>query len=309
MELIKYEAARKALQECATIDEAKDILDKVEALRAYKRQQGDTEMEVWLAEMKLRARRRIGEISLQLEKAKFVHDKKGHRIPADGTPVKKEVLSQAGLSTSVANRCEKIAEISQAKFEKIINIAAQKKKPITYADAENAILNNKAHVSHNSGENEWYTPAQYVEAAREAMGGIDLDPASSETANQTVRAKDFYTKDNCGLQAEWFGRVWLNPPYGQPHIKDFAKKVCAVVDAQQIDQMIVLVNNATETEWFQSMAFRASAFCLLRGRIKFNDSSGEPKNAPLQGQIILYFGKFQQQFTDAFKNLGLILSQ
>ena len=69
------------------------------------------------------------------------------------------------------------------------------------------------HVEHYTGNQEWYTPSEYVEAARRVMGEIDLDPASSELAQETVRASSYYTKDDDGLVSEWSGRVWLNPPY------------------------------------------------------------------------------------------------
>ena len=47
-----------------------------------------------------------------------------------------------------------------------------------------ALVKGLGHVSHNSGDNEWYTPPYIIEAARDCMGGIDLDPASSTRHNR-----------------------------------------------------------------------------------------------------------------------------
>ena len=41
-------------------------------------------------------------------------------------------------------------------------------------------------INQTSGKVEYYTPADIVEAARRVMGSIDLDPASSPAANETV---------------------------------------------------------------------------------------------------------------------------
>lgn len=165
----------------------------------------------------------------------------------------------------------------------------------------------KAHVSHNTGNNEWYTPAVYIEAARLVMGCIDLDPASSALANETVKAGEIYTEESGDPDnLEWFGNVWLNPPYAQPLIKDFSDRLCSAVDGKQIEQAIVLVNNATETVWFQNMARRASAICFPEKRIKFVGPEGE-KGQPLQGQAFLYFGDDSARFVSAFFDYGFTL--
>jgi hypothetical protein len=70
-----------------------------------------------------------------------------------------------------------------------------------------AALDTAVHVGHNSGNNEWYTPVRYIEAARKTMGGIDCDPASSDAANRTVKATTWHTAEANGLMQPWGARV------------------------------------------------------------------------------------------------------
>lgn len=71
-------------------------------------------------------------------------------------------------------------------------------------------------AKHSCKTNDHYTPGPYVEATRKALGGsIDLDPASSALANETVRATSFFTKEDNGLNRPWGGAALLNPPGGK----------------------------------------------------------------------------------------------
>jgi phage N-6-adenine-methyltransferase len=162
------------------------------------------------------------------------------------------------------------------------------------------------HVSKNSGDNEWYTPKRFIDAALATMGAIDLDPASSERANKTVGASRFYTAEDSGLNHEWHGNVWLNPPYAQPLMSQFADKL--ITELPKITSAIVLCNNGTETKWFQSMAKNAASICFPSSRIKFVDQQGNESGAPLQGQAFLYFGTEPQLFIDNFSPFGLVVA-
>ena len=139
------------------------------------------------------------------------------------------------------------------------------------------------------------------------MGSIDTDPASSDIANQRVQAKTYYTQEDDGLTKEWSGNVWMNPPYAQPLIKHFSDAIVEKYNNAEFDQACVLVNNATETAWFQNMLKIADGVCFVSKRIKFLDTRLNPVNTPLQGQAMLYFGDDFDSFKTQLSDIGVVM--
>lgn len=164
----------------------------------------------------------------------------------------------------------------------------------------------RPHVANNAGNNEWYTPPEILKAARRTMGSIDTDPASSAVANKTVQAGQYFDAETNGLGQTWSGNVWMNPPYAQPLIEKFCEAVAGKFASGEIVEACVLVNNATETAWFQTLLAAAKAVCFPRSRIRFLDTEGNP-GAPLQGQAIVYFGKDAKPFMREFAQFGKVL--
>ena len=165
------------------------------------------------------------------------------------------------------------------------------------------------HVKNNSGNNEWYTPVAIIEAARNVLGTIDVDPASNEIAQKHIQAKTFYTQENSGLAHEWFGNVWLNPPYAIKELTPFINKFLIELEKDNIKNAIVLTNNATETKWGQALLNKATLICFPKGRIRFLDSTGREKQTPLQGQMITFFGSNEYAFIETFRTFGLVIGQ
>ena len=106
--LIRYDAARMALAECARIDDAADIRDKAAALAAYARQRDDNDMECWVREIHLRACVRIGELVRELDTAQGERvDRTSCDQPHEVT--KQQAIAEAGIPKRTAYDYEALA--------------------------------------------------------------------------------------------------------------------------------------------------------------------------------------------------------
>lgn len=155
--------------------------------------------------------------------------------------------------------------------------------------------------------NELYTPACYIDAARDVMGGIDLDPASCAYANQVVRAPRYYTQAENGLAQEWYGRVWLNPPYSRGAVKPFVNKLMADYRGGQVEQAIVLLlGNSCFNCYFDQLW--SYPLCFKRGALHFYSEQKAAHRFGF-GSIFVYLGARRERFREIFAAFGAIVER
>src|SRR3990167_9764019 len=269
--VIQLDRARQALVQAKTIQETKQVLDISAAAEIYaRRQQLGEEAIGYARSIKVEALRQLGGMLKETPRSASRFDEGNKKEPSlNSAPT----LSKLGLDKKTSALAQKIAELSDEQFE------AVKSGVVALSKTGNV------HVSNNSCNNEWYTPPEIIKAARETMGTIDLDPASSAIANNTIEARVFYTAEDSGLAKTWRGNIWMNPPYSQPLVEKFCDKLARDYTNGNISQACVLVNNATETAWGQQLLKHCDAVLFLDGRVKFLDIQGKANGAPLQGQM------------------------
>jgi phage N-6-adenine-methyltransferase len=213
------------------------------------------------------------------------------KVEEKGSPELVAAVEEGKISVSTA------AELTETPVETQIYAAENPKEAP-------AIVHN--HRAQGTGENEWYTPEQHIASASQVLGGIALDPATSELANKVVKADTIFTQEDNGLEQPWHGTVWLNPPYSQPAISQFAEKLASEWESGRLTAAIALTHNYTDTQWFHRLAKACTAICFTKGRIGFVNPEGK-KAAPTQGQSFFYFGDKPEDFADEFSKHGFVV--
>lgn len=111
----------------------------------------------------------------------------------------------------------------------------------------------------NRQSDEWLTPPEIIEA----LGPFDLDPATPPVMPWLTAAHRYTAADN-GLLREWYGRVWLNPPFSKGLIGPFMKRMA------EHNHGTALVNARTDTIWFTRSVWQvATAVLFIYQRVKF----------------------------------------
>lgn len=138
-------------------------------------------------------------------------------------------------------------------------------------------------VTFERGKNttiEWLTPPALVKM----LGEFDLDPCTPINP-PFVHAKTNFNINDDGLKKEWFGRVYMNPPYGRG-MEMWIEKL------KNHNNGIALIFARTETKcFFNHIWDDADAVLFVKGRIKFYNIDGEQKGTPGAPSVFIAYGK------------------
>ena len=220
-------------------------------------------------------------------------------VATRGVPELAQAVADGEVSVSAAEQVTKLARGEQAEVvaagpEAVREVAAEIRRAANFTSLSDL----------------WFTPSAVVEAARVTLGGFDLDPASCEEANATVRATQIYTQADDGLVHDWHGRVWCNPPYGRDseHVSNQAKWSAYMADQYDAGKFVagcLLVTFVPDRGWFERLW--NYPMCAFRDRLKFRVPGGNVPDSPTSANVVVYFGRNIDAFARAFSRFGRIL--
>lgn len=138
---------------------------------------------------------------------------------------------------------------------------------------------------------EWLTPPELVIK----LGEFDLDPCTPINP-PFVHAKTNFTVIDDGLAKSWFGKIYMNPPYGKG-MEAWIEKL------KNHGNGIALIFARTETKcFFNHIWYDADAILFVKGRIKFYNIDGEQKGTPGAPSVFIAYGK---ENAELLKNSGI----
>jgi len=217
-------------------------------------------------------------------------------------PAAEQAAEITGSSVSQIYRAKRIGDKSAEVLDRVMA------KEISMAEAELELNIKKKLAAMQSSESmQWYTLQKYIDAVREVLGEIELDPASSQEANKIVKAQRIYTRKDNGLRKSFRSKtLFLNAPYGKDGPK-FIPKLVQSYEAGAVGKAIAMVNDhSTATKWFKPLFNYLLCFTDHRPRFWKPD---EQKDSPTHGAVFVYFGPNKDKFAEVFSRFGTVVQK
>ena len=197
-------------------------------------------------------------------------------------------------------------------------------------DVQN-VINAAAHLranglspnaQHSLKSSEWYTPGYVLDATKEVLGKIDLDPFSSEKANQEVGASWYYDQEADGLSAMWANpytlepvTIFINPPGGKRNNVSMPRlaweKLQRALAEGTVKHAIWIAYSIEQLQQLQKPAETSIGkypMCIIDHRLRFIQD-GKPMSSPTHGNAVVYIpGTLDESvnFEYTFSQLGQV---
>lgn len=158
-------------------------------------------------------------------------------------------------------------------------------------------------ASQKVGVQDYFTDPDLIQASREAMGDIDLDAASHPLANRTHKIPDYFHTGRSAFHNDWYGRVWLNPPYGNN--APWFERIQRYVATGDVEQLCMLSPMwAFQTQLARPVMELTSGLMLLSPTPKFWGNKDPDKVGSNQPHGVIYIGPHRERFYRAFAPFG-----
>ena len=118
------------------------------------------------------------------------------------------------------------------------------------------------------------------------FGRFDLDPCSPtrDSRRAPVRAKVRFTEEEDALRLSWFGKVFMNPPYGR-ELSHWTSKAREEFLSGNAKTIVGLVPARTDTKWWHRDITAHATVFFLKGRLSFGK---EGQSAPFPSALIIW---------------------
>jgi phage N-6-adenine-methyltransferase len=134
------------------------------------------------------------------------------------------------------------------------------------------------HSVHFSSKTDvWATPQDFFDALNKKYG-FTLDVCAD---NRNAKCKKYFTKKDNGLEQEWKGTCWMNPPYGR-EIYQWMKK--AYESSLKGATVVCLIPARTDTKWWHKYCTQGSV-TFIKGRLKFGNAKHA---APFPSALVVF---------------------